>query len=384
MFDKIVSALTGRTEKQEESSTQLEEAESEDLGGFEFNHSADESEDTDGFDLDRSKIEYDGSRFHCQYSKSPNGRWSVAYGRSFDSGEHRFFLIEDGDIRVSESLENVGSLGGKAAVADNGVTAVIDNLATDELSGKLYIFDSSGNQLLSHVFDANVETCAISGNGEYVAAATLNPDCSTYIFSLEEGRQVLSHENLEGNKMGLEFGKEDGEVCLYLFEDRDGEPFYGVNLEGDVVWKSDELQRQDRLQELMESSKTDDLEEALELLEEAYELAEDENEKKNVAQQLADTHWSLAKEIKSEEGDTDEWWSHLNQAKTYYTEILPWYDGKQGVAKVSRKQGKYHLNQGNEDTALELFQSIADLEEEYDVQLLTDADKRRIKELSES
>ena len=32
---------------------------------------------------------------------------------------------------------------------------------------------------------------------------------------------------------------------------------------------------------------------------------------------------------------------------------------------------------------MEMFQSITDLEEEYDVQLLTDADKRKIEELSQ-
>jgi len=52
------------------------------------------------------------------------------------------------------------------------------------------------------------------------------------------------------------------------------------------------------------------------------------------------------------------------------------------VAKVSRKQGKYYLDQGNEEGALEMFQNIADLEEEYDVQLLTDADERKIEDLS--
>lgn len=52
------------------------------------------------------------------------------------------------------------------------------------------------------------------------------------------------------------------------------------------------------------------------------------------------------------------------------------------MAKVSRKQGKYYLKQDQEEAALEMFQNIADLEEEYDVQLLTDADERKIEELS--
>jgi hypothetical protein len=323
-------------------------------------------------------VEYQGNSYHSQRSNSPNRRWRAAYGQSFDTEEDRFFLYEEGNLRVTEPLKNAATLDRKADVSNNGIAAVIDNLGQEELFGKLYVFDSSGTQLLGHFFNANVETCAVSKDGGYAAAVTLNPDCSTYIFDLEKGQQILKHENINGNKVEMEFREESGPK-LYLFDERDDGPLYAIDLEGDVVWRSEELQRQERLQELMESSQTDDLQEALELLEEAYELADDENEQKNAARKLADTHWSLAKEC---ENDSDEWWSHLNQAKAYYTEILPWYDGKQGVAKVSRKQGKYHLKQGNEETALEIFQSIANLEEEYDVQLLTDADKRRIEELS--
>lgn len=335
-----------------------------------------DTEPDSGFQI--NSLEYNGDRYRYQYSDSPNGRWSAAYGRSHDTDD-RFFLFEGDEIRVTEPLENVGTLGGQAAVSNNGVAAVIDNLDQEELSGKLYVFDSSGEQLLGHLLNANVEACTVSEDGKYAAAATLNPDCSTYIFDVEKGEQVLKHENLDGNKTDIEFRSDDDGLHLYLFENRDEDPLYAIDLEGEVVWKSEELQRQERLQQLMESSRTDDLEEALDLLEEAYELAEEENEQKNVARKLADTHWSLAQNT---EYDTDKWWQHLNQAKAYYTEILPWYDGKQGVAKVSRKQGKYHLDQGNEETALELFRSIAKLEEEYDVQLLTEADERRLKELS--
>lgn len=343
----------------------------------------DRSLDIEGVDSEfqSTNIEYDGDRYHCQYSKSPNGQWRIAYGRSLHTGDNRAFLFEEENLRFSEPLEIAASLGGKAAVSNTGVAAVLDNLEREELSGKLYVFNSSGEKVLTHLFNSNVETCAVTGDGEYVAAATLNPDCSTYIFDLEREQQILKHENEEGNMMRLEFRGEDDELRLYLFENREEEPIYAIDLEGKIVWKSDELKRKERLQELMDSGETEDLEEALERLEEAYELAKEENEKKNVARKLAETHWSLARETDRDE-DYTKWWGHLNQAKAYYMEVLPWYDGKQGVAKVSRKQGKYYLKQGNEESALTCFQTITDLEEEYDVQLLTDADKRRLKELS--
>lgn len=335
------------------------------------------SSTSSGLKLDLPNVEYQGNRFFSETSKSESSDWVVVYGKALqvENEIHRLFLLKDEELQFTKELERIED----AKVSDTGSVIAIDGEGREELSGRLYVFDSSGEQAFSQSFEANVGASAISNNGRYVAVATLNPDCTTYIFDLTEGSQVLEHENREGNKMGLGFQEEEDGKRVYLSQNPGSEPLYAIDLEGTVVWRSEELQRQEQLQELMDSSETEDLEEALELLEEAYELADDENEKKNVAQKLADTHWSLSK---NSEDDTDEWWQHLNQAKTYYTEILPWYDGKQGVAKVSRKQGKYYQKRDEEEAALEMFQNIADLEEEYDVQLLTDADERKIKELS--
>lgn len=381
LFKKIISAFAG--DQEEETGSVEITAEVESSTNLESSAFDDEGE-TGGFEFDRTTVEYDGGRFNCQYSDSPNCSWRVAYGRDLQSGEHRTFLLQNDEIRFTESMQKVGTLGGKAAVADNGVAAVLDDLDSDELSGKLAVFDSSGNEQLTHVFESNVETCAVTADGQYAAAATLNPDCSTYIFDLAQGEQVLKHKNQEGNMMGLEFrGNGEYGLSLRLYEDTGLEnPVYEIDVTGDVVWRSEELERKERIESLIESSDTSDLEEAIQELKEAYELAEDENEEKRVAEKLGDTHWKLAKQIDRGEEDSDECWQHLNQAKTYYMEILPWYDGKQGVAKVSRKQGKYYLDQGDEEAALEMFQSIADLEEEYDVQLLTEADKKRIEKLT--
>lgn len=49
---------------------------------------------------------------------------------------------------------------------------------------------------------------------------------------------------------------------------------------------------------------------------------------------------------------------------------------------LSQRGGKYYKRQDKEEAALEMFQNIADLEEDYDVQLQTDADERRIEQLT--
>lgn len=45
-------------------------------------------------------------------------------------------------------------------------------------------------------------------------------------------------------------------------------------------------------------------------------------------------------------------------------------------------QGKCYTDQGEDETASGMFRSIADLEDEWDVRLLTDADPERLRELS--
>jgi len=161
----------------------------------------------------------------------------------------------------------------------------------------------------------------------------------------------------------------------------DDDSAYGIDLGGHVLWKSEGVKRQDRLEDVLESSEEADLQEAVGLLEEAMELASEDYEHRNVAQQLAETHWNLAKTVNQEQGTTEEWWEHLDQAARYYRQSLPRYAGKQGLAKVKRKQGKQHLRDGDDAAARGCFEEIARLEDEYDVQLLTDADERRLEEL---
>lgn len=321
---------------------------------------------------------YRGEHVTFDREYSPNGDWQCLYARSSGSDEAPVVLIDDkGQIGHGFSVVRAANV----AVANTGHIVVTDTGRADdhELGGTLNVVTPAGDPVIEHEFDANIWDCAISDDGEYASTATNNPDRKVYIFNTNSGEIVTEYES-ELNGPPQVFDRIDGEVALYLLES--DSRYMAINLDGDVVWKSQELQEQEQLDELLERAREKDLEEAIELLEEAYKLADDEYGKKPIAQQLADTHWNLANDIRGSEGDTDEWWSHLNQAKEYYFEIISWSDGKKGVAKVQRKQAKYHLKEGNEEMALELLENIAGLEEEYDTQLLTDADKEKIENLS--
>lgn len=320
--------------------------------------------------------EFHGEWILFQSVSSPNGKWQCLSSRSGVVDEAPVVLVNDVG-QVEHAFTVVCTY--NAAVANTGHIAVTDTgLSNLDQSGTFNVVNVEGEPVIEHEFDAKVWKCAITETGRYASTASSAPDRSVYIFDTDSGELVTKFESeIEGPSQ--KFGKIDGEVVLYLLSDETR--YLAIDLNGNVVWKSEKRKQEDHLKELLNQGESE-MKEGISLLEDAYELADDENDKKPVVRQLADAHWNLSREIKKSEGDSDAWWSHLNEAKQYYMEILPWHDGKKGVAKTQRKQAKYHLNQGNEEMALNLLQNIADLEEEYDVQLLTDADKKKIENLS--
>ena len=333
---------------------------------------------------DLMHVTYHGDRYFCQTSASPNGEYIAAYK---DGSKHegepepgRVFLLDN-----NENLQFTTEIGrpNRCAVANDGTMAVVDwNLDWgDELSGTFHVFTSGGQRLLRDGFDSNLGPCAITEDGEFAATSTLNPDCSTYIYDAKAGELLTRHENQHGNVQQLSFKDQGGNRMLRLGE-RDGSSAYGIDFAGHVVWKSEQLRQKERLDVLLDSADKQDLEVALKLLGDASELASEDWEVRRVARQMADAHWNLAREIKSERGITDDWWEHMSAAYQSYLDTLPWYDGKQGAAKTQRALGKQYLKDDENDAARECFEEIARLEEEYDVLLLTDADERRLQELS--
>ena len=321
-------------------------------------------------------IGYENSRYSCTATFSPDGTWMVAHGRGVESDESRMFIYEETELRSSKAIENPI----EAAIANTGHTVLIEGLDPDDESGKLTVFTPNGEEELTHYFNANVADCTISRNGQYAATVTYNPDCSTYIFDVEAGSLRTTHENRRGLKQELRF-ELDNELRLYLYERPEDEPAYAINADAEIVWENESLQRQERVERLLDSDDLSDFEEAIDLLQLEYESTVQENERKEVARQLADTHWRVAKEYENE--NQDEALRHLDRAKELYFELLPWYDGKQGAAKVLRKQGKHFLDHGNHQQAYDCFHQIEQLEEEYNVQLLTEADVQRLQDLQD-
>ena len=331
---------------------------------------------------ERMEIEYEGRRYYARTVTSSNDRYTVAFqdGRRVegDPVPGRVFCYEGNELRFTREIDRPNA----CAISNDGTVAIIDWTLDwgDELSGTFHVYNKDGHRLLREEFDANLGPVAITPDGEYAATSTFNPDCTTYVFDVSSGQTILEHENQRGNVQALEFVDRDSDWMLRLGQPG-GDSSYGIDLGGHVVWKSEGLRESERFESLLEQSQEADPTEALDLLNEAAILATEEYEYRNVTQRLADAHWNRANKIEEKEGKSPDWWMHLDESYENYKEILPRYDGKQGIAKVKRIQGKEHLNLDRPKEALECFEAIEELEQEYDVSLLTDADERRLAEL---
>jgi hypothetical protein len=113
--------------------------------------------------------------------------------------------------------------------------------------------------------------------------------------------------------------------------------------------------------------------------EDSYNVFEDEHTKL-VAQILADAHYRLAKTQRDTSG-IDSFKQEIQLAESYATEVLPWYAGKQLLAKIYRRRARVHKQRNERSKAREEIDKLFALEEEYDVSLATDADRRLKQEL---
>lgn len=357
------------------------------MGFFDRFRGSDQSEDVSiGADLvideptsDTGFVQgsYHGERVTFDRVPSPSGEWQCLYARTRPTGESPVVLVDSKyDPRWARPVTRAQSV----AVADDGSVAVTDIGEPDdtELGGTLHCVNGEGNVTVSREFDANIWNCEITQDGSLAATATLSPDDSVYLFDVDGGEQLARYES-PIHDPGLDFGDYEGRTVLYILDA--GSREVGIDAAGDEVWLSEYQEREHRIEGLMEVGGRQELEEATELLEQQLEAVDDENKHNQLALMLGDTNWRLAKVINKEDGDTDEWWGRLSKAKAHYMSILSWSQGRDGFAKTQRRQAKYHLREGDDSAALELFENMADMEDELDADLLTDPNRETMEEL---
>ncbi|HQV54414.1 MAG TPA: hypothetical protein PLX17_02820 [Chitinophagaceae bacterium] len=120
-------------------------------------------------------------RIICEYSKSENGQYILAFcdgdpfkhiGGYRSEGKGIYFLINNLVLTVMGQIERPND--GK--VADNGWFIINDWLFTDNLESVAYCFDDKGNIIIRKKLKANLLTNAISRTGNFALFQTANSD----------------------------------------------------------------------------------------------------------------------------------------------------------------------------------------------------------------
>lgn len=330
-------------------------------------------------ELGRVSGKFQGKRISLDHTKSSNGEWIFAFSRSRSDSRQPILLL---DSNFNPQWGKAAGQVPTAEVNDEGIVVAtkLGEGEGDFHGGELMVIDREGDSVFSKNLDQNIVDCAISEQGDLAAVSLMGDEMAVYIFDVGESRQIADYIT-PIHQTHLEFGQLDGEKVLFLLDDE--RRILGITMEGEEIWVSESKARERRIKELLEDGGREELKEATELLKKQLDLVEDENKWKNLSLKAGEANWKLAKIIHQEEGDTDDWWIYLNQAKSNYSKVLDWSRGRDGYAKVQRKQAKYHLKQGNEQAALDLFENISNIGEEYDDRLLTAPNKETMEELRE-
>lgn len=154
------------------------------------------------YEITAGLIFINGRDFVGSYSRSPNGRFVLAWRDANDAGTrggarangHGRYILIDGDAIVAEGRVERPNDG---KVADTGVFILNDWLFFSErLEGVFRAFQRDGAPILSRRFEANLYNNGLSEDGRFAACQTCNAD-SDYgnkltIFDLEAAAELAS------------------------------------------------------------------------------------------------------------------------------------------------------------------------------------------------
>jgi hypothetical protein len=154
--------------------------------------------------------------FFGQSSKSPNGRFTIAWA---DGGPNRvrrggYIFLDRGKIVAEGKMARPND--GK--VADNGVFILNDWGAMETLNGTFAAFRPDGTLLLSRKFKANLFNNGLSADGRWAACQTANAPSDDggclSVFDLSAGKEVGAWQAESGWASFYEFPGDGRTICL--------------------------------------------------------------------------------------------------------------------------------------------------------------------------
>ena len=179
--------------------------------------------------------------FFGQYSRSPNGKWLIAWRDSNDAGTHgghresgpgRFYLFHGEKLAAQGRAERPQD----AKVGNDGTFVLNDWRFGSGLNGTFLAYRNDGTLILKRDFAANLLNNGIADDGGMAACQTANaphsPDSSVLaVFDLRAGREIAAWVPESGWADTYSFAGSNATMRLHY---RDGTSF-AFTLDGQFV-----------------------------------------------------------------------------------------------------------------------------------------------------
>ena len=176
-------------------------------------------------------VETDGVRLSCHAVDSPDGRWTVAYGRQADGGGSRVLRLRGDD--VTDSFVATHPTAG--AVANDGTVAVVERGGSGTTVHRIRAF-REGFERLDCTVEATVTGIAITRDGDSVAIATLRPDAAVHAYDVASGEPAWTTEPPRATPRLLGYHRNDDRDLLYVAREPRAEPYVAIDGTGAIVW----------------------------------------------------------------------------------------------------------------------------------------------------
>lgn len=366
-------------------------------------------------------ITHRGTELNCIYEQSPNKSYGIAYYSEKNDTDGYVFALRDGTVKRTHRIASPQSVD----IANDGTYAVADWIAYGQSTPTiLQVYHISNGELqFEHEREASAGLTAVSPDGDYVALCPYNS--RSYIYRCPDSELLTVHQNRLTERHTPQFTRRDGSVELQFIPENaetDDHPLYAISPDGRLRWTSDKLETLEYYDTISLDQHTDwtsvlpllcsdyettddesvrqaitnifheadltevsegGLETLAELLSEHFNIFKTDEHKRVVAATLGEAYYRLARMREDTMGTADSFWTAVEDADHYYHESLPSYDGKEGLAKLRRLQAKIYRNQGKSEAAYACYDEIQRIADWADVEVLSEADERRFKNLSD-
>lgn len=337
----------------------------------------------------------------------------LRWGKKSEEGD--VVLLQDEDVKIHRQVSEPRSIG----VSETGRLVYADWIKYGESTGaEVVVFDSNGTTLYDQSISGSAPLVDISQDGDYIVVCPYGGTAT--IESVETGETIAIHDYDIADRLVPQFTSNCGEPVVEFSFQSDTDPLYQIDISGDIYWKSDGFEEQQYYEvvsldesvdwrPMIEKCASDYQEGKEELknrianrigearlvdasasqLEEIVAVLEDYQNvftvesahSKLISQTLGDANYRLAKE-EAKTGRNTEFWDRIEAAGEEYQNVLPWYEGKKGLTKILRYQGKQYRKLQRPREAYDCYKQIKSLEQQFEVNLLSDADERYLEEYS--